>query len=198
MSKLVLAEQASAPSAPGSGKVAIYVDANGDLAWRDAAGNITKIAAAGSYTLTLNSSGALALGGFTLTVPATGIAALRDVANTFTQQQNINAPVLLNGAAYSAASGAGQISVSTSPVAIANFQTNAAVMLSLVWGTDGAASFADLILTYNYWGTVVVSTRVVSSPSARTYTTAGGQLLLAFAGGTWGVRCHVISNLLTS
>ena len=68
MSKIILAEQASAPDTPGADKVAIFVDANGDLAWKDDAGNVTKIAAAGSYTLT---------------IPATGTAALLNVAQTF-------------------------------------------------------------------------------------------------------------------
>lgn len=68
MSKIILAEQASAPDTPGADKVAIFVDANGDLAWKDDAGNVTKIAAAGSYTLT---------------IPATGTAALLGTAQTF-------------------------------------------------------------------------------------------------------------------
>ena len=83
MSELILSQMSTAPSAPSTGKVSVYVDGNGDLSWKDAAGNITKIAAAGSYTLTLNSSGTLALGGFTLTVPATGTAALY-ATNTWT------------------------------------------------------------------------------------------------------------------
>lgn len=57
MSKIILAEQASAPDTPGSGKVAVYVDTNGDLAWKDDAGNINTIASAGGYTLTLTGSG---------------------------------------------------------------------------------------------------------------------------------------------
>jgi hypothetical protein len=44
------------------------------------AGTITNATAT-----TITGGGTLALGGFTLTVPATGTAALRDVANTFTQ-----------------------------------------------------------------------------------------------------------------
>lgn len=76
MSKIVLAEQASAPDTPASGNVAIYVDDNGDLSWKDDAGNVTKIAAAGAYTLT---------------VPATGTAALLARAQTFTAAQTISA-----------------------------------------------------------------------------------------------------------
>lgn len=68
MSKIVLAEQASAPDTPGSGKVALFVDTNGDLCWKDDAGNVIKVAAAGSYTLT---------------IPATGTAALLGTAQTF-------------------------------------------------------------------------------------------------------------------
>lgn len=45
----------TAPSAPSTGKVSVYVDSNGDLAWKDASGNITTIAAASSFTLTLTS-----------------------------------------------------------------------------------------------------------------------------------------------
>ena len=79
MSKIILAEQSSAPDTPGSGKVAIFVDTNGDLAWKDDAGNVIKIASAGAYTLT---------------IPATGTAALRDVAQTFSAQQTFDqAPI---------------------------------------------------------------------------------------------------------
>lgn len=111
MSQLILSTQSTAPSAPSTGKVSVYVDSNGDLSLKDASGNITKIAAAGSYTLTISSSGTLdlggntlavsggnptitgggtvALGGYTLTVPATGTAALLATANTFTQANTI-------------------------------------------------------------------------------------------------------------
>lgn len=82
MSKIVLAEQASAPDTPGSGKVAIFVDTNGDLAWKDDAGNVIKIAAAGSYTLT---------------IPATGTAALRDVAQTFSAAQTFSNALVAPG-----------------------------------------------------------------------------------------------------
>ena len=59
--------------------MAIFVDTNGDLAWKDDEGNVIKIAAAGSYTLT---------------IPATGTAALRDVAQTFSAQQTFSqAPI---------------------------------------------------------------------------------------------------------
>ena len=75
MSKIILAEQASAPDTPSSGKVAIFVDTNGNLAWKDDAGNVKKVAAAGAYTLT---------------IPATGTAALRGAANTFTAAQTVN------------------------------------------------------------------------------------------------------------
>lgn len=82
MSKIILAEQASAPDTPGSGKVAIFVDTNGDLAWKDDAGNVIKIAAAGSYTLT---------------IPATGTAALRDVAQTFSAAQTFSDALVAPG-----------------------------------------------------------------------------------------------------
>jgi hypothetical protein len=75
MSKIVLTEQSSAPDTPGSGKVAIYVDTSGSLCFRRDDGTIAKIAAAGTYTLT---------------IPASGTAALRDVANTFTQAQTFS------------------------------------------------------------------------------------------------------------
>lgn len=79
MSSIVLVEQSSAPTTPATGKVAVFVDTNGDLSWKDDAGNITKIAAAGSYTLT---------------IPASGTAALRDVAQTFSAQQTFSqAPI---------------------------------------------------------------------------------------------------------
>lgn len=74
MSQLILAQQSTAPSAPSTGKVSVYVDSNGDLAWKDAAGNITTIAASGSYTLTL---------------PASGTPALLATANVFTGLQTI-------------------------------------------------------------------------------------------------------------
>src|SRR5512144_2049666 len=112
MSQLILSQQTTAPSAPSTGKVSVYVDSNGDLSWKDAAGNITKLAAAGAYTLTLNSSGTLALGGntltvaggnptvtgagtlatggYTLTVPATGTAALVGTNNAFSVGQTVN------------------------------------------------------------------------------------------------------------
>ena len=111
MSQLILSQLSTAPSAPSTGKVSVYVDSNGDLSLKDAAGNITTIAVAGSYTLTISSSGTLNLGGntlavsggnptitgggtlalagFTLTVPATGTAALLAVANVFTAAQTM-------------------------------------------------------------------------------------------------------------
>lgn len=82
MSQLILSQQSTAPSAPSTGKVTVYVDGNGDLSLKDASGNITKIAAAGSYTLTLNSSGTLALGGFTFTLTSNSTLALN--GNTLT------------------------------------------------------------------------------------------------------------------
>lgn len=79
MSSIVLVEQSSAPTTPATGKVAVFVDTNGDLSWKDDAGNVVKIAAAGSYTLT---------------IPASGTAALRDVAQTFSAQQTFSqAPI---------------------------------------------------------------------------------------------------------
>lgn len=82
MSKIVLAEQSSAPDTPGSGKVAVFVDTNGDLAWKDDAGNVIKIAAAGSYTLT---------------IPATGTAALLGTAQTFSAVQTFSNALVAPG-----------------------------------------------------------------------------------------------------
>lgn len=76
MSQLILNQMTTAPSAPSTGKVSVYVDGNGDLAWKDAAGNVTKIAAAGSYTLTLTGSGTLNLGSNTVTAPTSGNLAI--------------------------------------------------------------------------------------------------------------------------
>ena len=62
MSKIVLAEQASAPDTPGSGKVAIYVN-NATLpalCWKDDAGNVNVAPAItnGTWTPALNFGGA--------------------------------------------------------------------------------------------------------------------------------------------
>lgn len=43
MSKIVLAEQASAPDTPASGKAVVYADNTGVLSVKDDAGNVTKI-----------------------------------------------------------------------------------------------------------------------------------------------------------
>ena len=75
MSKIVMTEQSSAPDTPGSGKVAIYVDTNGNLCWRKDDGVIVKIASAGTYTLT---------------IPATGTAALLGTAQTFSAAQTFS------------------------------------------------------------------------------------------------------------
>jgi hypothetical protein len=82
MSKIVLAEQSSAPDTPGAGKVAIYVDTDGSLCWRRDDGTIAKIAAAGTYSLT---------------IPATGTAALLGTAQTFTAAQTFSGALTAPG-----------------------------------------------------------------------------------------------------
>lgn len=76
---ITLPERATPSGAPSTGKTKIEIDADGDLVLIKDDGTTVKIAAAGSYTLT---------------IPATGTAALRDVAQTFSAQQTFSqAPI---------------------------------------------------------------------------------------------------------
>jgi hypothetical protein len=73
--------QVASPSAPSDSTDNIFIDTSGNLSVQKPDGNIVKLAAAGTYTLT---------------IPATGTAALRDVAQTFSEAQtfsvNLTAP----------------------------------------------------------------------------------------------------------
>ncbi len=80
MSQITFAEKSSAPDTPATDKAVLYFDSNGDLSWKDDSGNVIKIAAAGSYTLTL---------------PATGTPALLGTANTFTLLNTFSAGISL-------------------------------------------------------------------------------------------------------
>lgn len=76
-----LQEQGSAPAAVASHTV-VFVDTNGDLALVKEGGEVVKIAAAGSYTLT---------------IPATGTAALLGTAQTFSATQTFSNAIIAPG-----------------------------------------------------------------------------------------------------
>jgi len=65
----------ASPSAPSASTDNVFIDTSGNLSVQKPDGNIVKIAAAGTYTLT---------------IPATGTAALRDVAQTFSAAQTFS------------------------------------------------------------------------------------------------------------
>lgn len=60
MSKIILAEQASAPDTPGSGKAAVYVNTTPALCWKDDAGTVRVAPAttSGTWTPALQFGGA--------------------------------------------------------------------------------------------------------------------------------------------
>lgn len=125
MSKLTLVEQATAPDTPGSGRVSIFVDTNGDLAWKDDAGNVIKVAAAGSYTLT---------------IPATGTAALLGTAQTFSAAQTFSNALVAPGMKPAADSTTAlQLQKSNGTAVLTVDTTNSRVILSEL-GVGAAAS----------------------------------------------------------
>jgi len=74
--------QVASPSAPSASTDNIFIDTSGNLSVQKPDGNIVKIAAAGTYTLT---------------IPATGTAALRDVAQTFSEAQTFSNALIAPG-----------------------------------------------------------------------------------------------------
>jgi hypothetical protein len=180
MSRLRLVNQATAPDTPGANEGVLYLDGSGNICVKRADGSVQSLAGAG-----------------VLTIPGTGTAALRNLANTFSLAQQFDAGINLAGGAQARAA-ASPVSVGTSPTTIAAFASGHIGMLVLVFGTDGVASFLDLVLALEGGGTVTIASRTVSYTVTRTYTAPGGGVLqLAVSAGTWGTRTHVISNIKT-
>lgn len=90
MSKIGFRKRAT-PDTPSMGVVNLFIDTNGNLCWQDENGRIGKLAAAGSYTLT---------------IPATGTAALKSgtqVANRVAYWSDANTLTDDAGMTYDAA-----------------------------------------------------------------------------------------------
>jgi hypothetical protein len=74
--------QVASPSAPSASTDNIFIDTSGNLSVQKPDGNIVKIAAAGTYTLT---------------IPATGTAALLGTAQTFSEAQTFSSALIAPG-----------------------------------------------------------------------------------------------------
>lgn len=162
MSSIVLVEQSSAPTTPATGKVAVFVDTNGDLSWKDDAGYITKIAAAGSYTLT---------------IPASGTAALRDVANTFSAQQTFSQSPIAPGMKPASDSTTAIQLTNAAGTAIANVDTtNSRVGIGTTSPSGklevlGAAEYNSIVLDPNTdsYGVYLKTTKGASATESNLY-----------------------------
>jgi hypothetical protein len=129
-----LVEQGSSP-AQVSGHTVVFVDSNGDLCWRKDDGSVVKLAAAGTYTLT---------------VPATGTAALRDVANTFSQPQTFS----------QALTAPGMKPASDTTTAIQLQRANGAAVLTVDTINDNVIAANDIVATNLIRGSNVAVRRV--------------------------------------
>lgn len=204
MSKIILAEQAAAPDTPGSGKAAMYVDANGVLAVKDDAGNVTKIGrgevlTAAGIKPTANSTAAIQLqsaaGTPILTIDSTNgkvnVAALQiggvDVpyaAGTWTPALKFGGAAV--GMTYSAQSGyywrmGGLVYV------------EGLIVLSALGSSTGAATITGLPVNNTTNGGFMV--RYASSLAAITeqmivYASANSLLLGQMASNSWAALTH--------
>ena len=84
-------------------------------------------------------------------------------------------------------------SVSTSAVIISTVN-NTYGGIAIVWGNDSGNIFTDLVF-YSLSSTYVINGQSISgAPVGRTYTCVSGDLKLAMASGTYGVRFQAITT----
>lgn len=173
MSKIILAEQASAPDTPGTDKVAIFVDANGDLAWKDDAGNVTKIAAAGSYTLT---------------IPATGTAALLGTAQTFSAVKTFDNALVAPGMKPAADSTTALQLQNAAGTAVLTVDTTNSTVNALRFKVNVISLANDAVQTVaGTFGMCLVQNN-----------SAGGQLLLFLSGSSTNTISSIGTSLSTT
>jgi len=148
--------------------------------WRGAANSIT------------SSGNVLNLGGYAGITFTTGAAQIGSQTTALTLDSSQNATFagtakVKNQATLNAN---GNVSVGTSATTIYSGLNTSSANWCFVFGDDGSAGFADVVVTVGNGAAVVVisSGTVYGSPAARTYTTTGANLQLANASGTKVVR----------
>lgn len=148
--------------------------------------------------ITTTGAGTIATGGFTLTVPATGTAALRDVANTFTQAQTLS---LGTGTSLTVSSVTESTSATTgSVISEGGITSKKTVYMSggciveskssagLLIGTGGSATAGSTIASSggtsgNYNGMFFNSNASGSGDTGSQYNTAQPTWRMALGGG---------------